>query len=244
MVWLPPAVLASGARVATREPIVTDRPDFTESASVVPSGLAQIESGATYERSGNDRALSLPESLLRKGMGGGWEIRLGIPSFVSERSGGESRRGFGDLYIGGKVEIGSESAAVRFALIPGAIIPYGDRELRADAWTPQLAVVWAANLAQGRSLSGMLAVEAPEESGKRKSLWRHTLSLGVPLNERSGLFFEHVLDFGHGSAAEHLAHAGWTHRPSPDRQWDVHIGMTLGRASTASFVGVGYAVRG
>lgn len=55
-------------RVPLTEPIITDRPDFTESAVTVPRGHLQLETGYTgaYDREDGKResAHSFPEALL------------------------------------------------------------------------------------------------------------------------------------------------------------------------------------
>jgi len=63
--------------------LVTDRPDQTESSAVVPPGYVQLELGWTHEvdEEGGERYESdtLPESLLRIGIGNGLELRFGAP---------------------------------------------------------------------------------------------------------------------------------------------------------------------
>ena len=64
------------------DPIVTDRPDFTEASSVVGLGVVQLEVGYTYtfddEGPGSTKANSYPEPLLRYGIFRDWlELRVG-----------------------------------------------------------------------------------------------------------------------------------------------------------------------
>jgi hypothetical protein len=60
----------------------TDRPDFTESTSVVPKGHVQLETGYTYSRNvreGVQSAHRFPEALLRAGViGDRVELRVGL----------------------------------------------------------------------------------------------------------------------------------------------------------------------
>ncbi len=51
------------AHGAQAEPLVTDRPDFTESAETVAPGLFQLESGYTFTRRGDDKEHALGEFL-------------------------------------------------------------------------------------------------------------------------------------------------------------------------------------
>src|SRR3972149_2072098 len=58
------------------EPLVTDRPDFTESTVTVGLGGVQLEMGYTYTRDeasgGNTTEHPFPETLLRVGMLANW----------------------------------------------------------------------------------------------------------------------------------------------------------------------------
>ena len=63
-------------------PLVTDRPDFTESTKTIPRGHLQIEAGFTfvYDRRGDDRLRdhAAPELLLRIGLADDFELRIGF----------------------------------------------------------------------------------------------------------------------------------------------------------------------
>lgn len=60
--------------VMAQEPLVTDRPDFTESSSTVGKGFFQLEGGATYfESAGGTDVTTLGEVLI----GAGLSWRLG-----------------------------------------------------------------------------------------------------------------------------------------------------------------------
>ena len=49
--------------------IVTDRPDITESSTVIPLGSVQVENGFTWTRDQRISAIDLPEMLVRVGCG-------------------------------------------------------------------------------------------------------------------------------------------------------------------------------
>ena len=96
------AVLAgSGGASAQAPELVTDRPDRTESATVVPRGLLQVETGYLFARDGGVDGHAAPGTLLRIGFGGRTEIRLGHAGLL----GGEGRRGAGDSELGAKVNL-------------------------------------------------------------------------------------------------------------------------------------------
>ena len=68
--------------IAPELEIVTDRPDITESSIVIPAGGVQVENGLTWTADHGQRTAEAPQSLLRVGVGGRTEVRLGIPDYV------------------------------------------------------------------------------------------------------------------------------------------------------------------
>jgi hypothetical protein len=224
-------------------PIVTDRPDFTESSLVVPTGTTQVETGLTWEQSDDSRSFAGPEALIRRSLADKVELRVGVPLYQRVRSDGEDLEGFDDLYLGFKVQLASSEAESQAALIPAVQIPVGRRELASEATTLDLKLVWAHQLPGGLGLSGMVYYSNPQQDGSRVDTWEHTLSLGIPLKDRYAMFVEHVVDFSRTSAPFHLLHTGVTYQPSPTSQFDLHLGLELSRTSGQRFVGVGYAVR-
>ena len=62
--------------------IVTDRPDVTEAATVVPRGSLQFENGFTWTREAGKSSIDLSQTLMRYGLTPRWELRLEVPDFL------------------------------------------------------------------------------------------------------------------------------------------------------------------
>ena len=80
------------------EPLVTDRPDFTEASVTVGYGVVQLETGYTftYDSDGDERprSHSFPETLLRVGMFAEWfEFRVDW-NYARRADRDRRRRGF------------------------------------------------------------------------------------------------------------------------------------------------------
>src|SRR5579883_3382251 len=61
--------------------IVTDRPDVTEAATVVPRGSLQFENGVSWTRAAGRSSVDLSQTLLRFGVTPRWEARIEVPDF-------------------------------------------------------------------------------------------------------------------------------------------------------------------
>jgi hypothetical protein len=97
------------------DPMITDRPDFTESASTVSPGRFQFEIGYTFTRAGQEDRHNFGELLARVGILTWLEGRLGLNSFSQLRAPGADREGLEDLTISAKAVLyrkpGESSAA-------------------------------------------------------------------------------------------------------------------------------------
>ena len=94
------------------EPLVTDRPDYTESSSTVGQGVVQLETGYTFtyddKDTGKTAEHSFPEALWRIGMFAEWfELRIACNWGASAENvfGGPTTNlnGAEDLYLGAKL---------------------------------------------------------------------------------------------------------------------------------------------
>jgi hypothetical protein len=127
------------------EPIVTDRPDFTEASSTVGRGVVQIEAGYTFFHN-NDAGVqtdqhSFPETLLRVGMFADWfEFRADwnyavedttIAGATTQQSGAE------DLTLGCKIGLTpQESILPETAIIIQFSVPTGGDAFTANEVLP------------------------------------------------------------------------------------------------------------
>lgn len=228
---------------ASQEPIVTDRPDFTESSQAVPLGRTQIESGMTWERSdGRNNSITFPEVLIRHAVAHKTEIRIGLPNYSRGKSEGDSFEGFGDAYLGAKFQLGPING-LGLALIPAVFLPVGRPGIRSESASPEVKAVYGFELANGCTLSGMLYWLNAEIEGRRRDLWQATTSFGVPIANHIGAFFEHILDFERSGPPAHTLHSGIAWQPNSDSQVDFHFGIGLTPTAPNSFIGVGYSIR-
>jgi hypothetical protein len=70
------AIPASQCAAQELERIETDRHEFTPSVLVVPKGMAQVESGYSFFKDGEETAHTGPEMLLRYGLTENVELLL------------------------------------------------------------------------------------------------------------------------------------------------------------------------
>lgn len=224
------------------EPIATDRPDFTESAVVVPLKSLQMEGGATYAPQGGMRSLNSPEMLLRFGAARKFEWRLGLPDYHHVWDGGRTLTGLGDTYLGFKYQIGP-LGGTDLALIGAVTIPSGGSHFTSDGWDPQIAIPFSRDLNRTWGLGGQITLAFPTESGRRLMVTTTTLTFERDLGRNWGVFFEYAGDFPNRGGPASLFHTGLTYGPNATSQFDMHVGVGLNRNAPDYLIGAGFAMR-
>ena len=240
------AVLTStvGANAHAQE-LVTDRPDQTESATVVPRGLLQVETGYLFTRDGDIDSHAAPGTLFRIGFGGRTELRLGHTGVL----GTEGRRGAGDSEIGAKVNLIPQADGWRpeLAILGGLSLPTGDSRFSSDGADPSFLVAFAHELAPRLSLgynAGAAWESSPDAPG-RDAFVVYSLALGIGVTDRLGAFIE---VFGDRRVAGEVAtgvsaDGGLTLLLTDVLQLDVSVGRGLRGPADDIFVGTGLSLR-
>ncbi len=234
------------------DPLVTDRPDFTESALAVAPGVVQLELGYTLTRGGAVNTHTLGEVLLRIGIVPRAELRVGLNSFAWDDDPLGDNTGLEDASVGLKVELANGGGALGFdllkprvALLLSTTIPtggaaFGEEDLRPGA---VLALSW--DVSERVGLGANANVAAASEAGDRYGQFSGAVSVGVSLTERVGAYGEYFMfaPSGPGDDATGFLNGGFTFLVSNDFQFDARAGIGLYGTDTDLFVGAGLARR-
>ena len=97
--------------------IVTDWPDITESAIVVPKDSLQFENGATWTSDRGQTPIVLSETLVRFGISDRTEFRFVAPNYFDSLTRPNSTSGFDDIAVGMKRQLSPLPGDVDLAVI-------------------------------------------------------------------------------------------------------------------------------
>ena len=241
-VALLPLLGACAARHGVPDPIVTDRPDFTESAETVPAGMVQVEGGVTASETAFGRATTYGELLLRAGLSAGAELRVGLPSYTVMRSGGRRGSGWEDASLGAKLRLvvpeeGAPAVVPTTAIIIGSSLPTGSRVFRGESAVvgATLALAWGLGERAGLGVNG--GYERPVEGHPDDADFLVSGALSIDATDRVGLFVEAY------STGTTYVDGGLTWRLGPALQLDARVGASVGDMLDERFVGLGFARR-
>lgn len=237
--WAPLCIVLASVKAEDAEPIITDRPDFTESAVVVNRRSLQIENGVSWDDVDGERSSQLPETLVRYGIADRLEARLELPNYVTTT--GSS--GWGATALGFKWQVGPTASGIDVAWIAMVGLPSGSIDQGIRHLEPSLSLCLSKELSDRLSIAGMLSGAWPEVNGSRTSVFSPTLSFGYAVSDKVGLFLEYAGTYAAQAQPENLLHAGVTYKPQPNLQWDIHAAVRLDRGTHRTLIGIGLSYR-
>ncbi len=222
---LPAVVLAQDD-----DPLVSDRPDFTESASTVAPGRLQFEGGFTHLAAGESHVTTLGEILVRFGLSKNTEGRLTLGSFAWIKDPPfKNSDGLTDSALGAKHRFFKNDGIVpETALLASVTLPTGSDGTTFEEVLPVLTGALGWDLSSVFSLGvnvGWSHVYIPNDRDRYHSWWG-SLALGASLGSRFGAFAE-VYGFNReekGGDATVYVDLGLTYLINPNFQLDARVG--------------------
>jgi len=257
-----PSVLDDGAFVSPddaddEEPLVTDRPDFTEASSSVGAGRVQLESGYTFTHD-NDRTTrasehQFPEFLLRVGLTDEVELRIGWLGYLFSREldrptgSKDTADGGADMDLGLKIELGEQQGWVpETAVITSISLPTGGSAFSADRVQPLVNFLYSWEINECVSVGGSSGLASLYEEGDGFVEAFQSITTAVSLTDAVGAYFEWFAFFRQDAAdngPEHFLNGGLTYLFNPNLQVDWRAGFGLNERAANFFTGSGFAVR-
>ncbi len=245
------------------EPIVTDRPDFTESTSTVPRGHVQLEGGYTFtydrEKGARSRSHTAPELLFRVGLLDDFELRVGWEGYTwtNDKHPGETRvgrpitiddwsQGGADQYVGFKWKLlDQKGLRPDFAIIPAIAVPTGGGGFSSGDVDPEIKLAWGYDLTDRLGLAGNLNFGLPTDEGERFFQTGASVSVAYALLDDVGSYFEYYGFYPNARDADcaHTLNTGLTWQITPNLQLDWRIGGGLNEEADDFFTGLGFAIR-
>ena len=223
------------------DPLVGDRPDFTESAVTITPGRVQIEAGVTYTDDDPVEVWEIGEVLARIGLTDRLELRVGLNSWAQvELPRGRDVSGFVDSSLGIKVALG-ELGGWTTALLASTSLPTGSSEFREDRYQPDVVFAAERDLSEAVSLGTNVGHAWASDGGERFGESFASAALGVGLSDATGAFFElfgFVRSSG-GGPDTYFFDAGVTHALGPNLQLDFRVGTGLNDEAEDLFAGAG-----
>ena len=249
---LPEAGIENADSVKRFKPIVTDRPDLTESSSTVPHKTLQIETGVVYEKT-QDSELSLDNwffgtTLLRYGLWDRFELRAGsfyqVTHGTRKESGADStEQGFGPLMLGFKVYVVPEKGLrPEISILAEMTLRHiGTLTYRPTFSYPVAKVSASHTLTDALSLGYNMGFAYNGENAD--GFFVYSVVLGYSITSRLGFFGEAYGTFDHGNLPNHRIDGGFTYVVKNNLQLDISAGTGFDSNVDKHFISAGFSWR-
>ncbi|WOD44791.1 transporter [Hwangdonia lutea] len=217
-------------------PLITDRPDQTESPNVVPKRFLQVETGTSYEsfKTNNIKTedFTFNTTLVRYGLLDNLELRLGW-DFVEGKTkiNGNTLNnissGFNPLLLGVKTSIAKENGCFpEIGLLGHLYLPFtASTDYKPETTGVDFRLAFAHTLSENTSLSYNLGAawgnDSPEAS------YVYTIAFGQSITNKLGAYAELYGDLPENSKANHLWDAGLTYLINNNVQLDATVGSSI-----------------
>ena len=232
--------------------LVTDRPDQTESAAIVPKRFLQIETGFIFQNDKNEisrnKSFAYNTTLLRYGLWDNFELRLGaayLGDNVTKKSTDFSQNidGFSPLHAGFKVKVLEEKGfRPDIAFLGGLELPFtAGSDYKPSYTAATMRFAFSHTLSDRFSLGYNLGAEWDGETAVPG--YFYSVALGIGLIENLGMFVESFGAIQEAGTAQHQLDAGFTYLLTPNFQVDISGGIGLNDAAPDNFISFGLSYR-
>jgi hypothetical protein len=230
---------ASSGASSPERPLVSDRPDFTESASTVIPGRFQIEGGYTLTTGDAVTTHDVGELLVRAGIGPTVEARVGVGSYRwVDPSEGSATSALVATAAGFKLRLPGGGVADEVAVLGMMTLPI-ETDLYAPGWTPSVTVAAAWDAGAG-GVGANLGYTHTEDPGTRELVG--SAAYGLPVGSSLAAFVEVFGMLPRDDGLQASADAGLTYLVTPELQLDLRVVRSL-RGPDATAFGVGVVHR-
>ena len=224
-------------------PISTDRPTFSDGASLVPTGYIQLESGSTANRTAGSTTYTYGELITRYGLSNRVELRL--TNLTWTHIPGQTD-GLQDPSIGFKfwIQTGSLKRPDLSAEI-SSTVPIGGSQFRVSRTQPTAKLIWNQQIDSNTAITGNFIVSDLGPNGGRYTQWAESVFLSRALTPKLGLFAE-VYRIDPNSYAESggsFYDAGLTYLITNNVQVDARFGAGFDAQTNGRTFGAGISYR-
>jgi hypothetical protein len=233
------------ATAQERDKIETDRPNQTESPSIVPKGWLQVELGIQRELyAGSVPLYTLPTVLLKYGVSKKFELRLITEYTTSYHQHFTDTFGLSPIKVGFKYNLLTEKG---FLPQTAVIVHSGFNRLASKYFkgytffAPQFRFTMQHTLTDKIDLGYNLGAEW--ESTNEKPDWIYTLAPGMELGENWYAYLELFGCIRKDEMPEHNMDAGISYHLTKDMRADVSGGIGLTKNALDHYIAVGFSFR-
>ncbi|MBI9070876.1 MAG: transporter [Melioribacteraceae bacterium] len=221
--------------------LVTDRPDFTESALVVPLHMIQVESGVEYSDFQSIEEFSYPNALFRIGVGNNLEVRFGLSGWTNVSVNDNSNNYLNDLLFEAKYQITKDDVLFPTAIMLVSTLPTGDEEVSVESAEIGVKLATGYDINDKLGLGFNLGFISVESGGKREILSLASVAMGIGITDKVSAFIEAYAEVPQNEVWQPVIDGGFTYLVTSKAQIDLYVGKGLNDYTPDLIIGAGFS---
>ena len=224
-------------------PIITDRPDQTESPFTVPAKHFQAETGFIFEHANDhERSFVYPTILFKYGLTDNFELRL-VTNVTSTRTEGETVSGLNPVEVGFKVNLLKEKGIIPTTSFIGhlSIPAFATDKLKATYYAPSFRFTMQHTLASKLSLGYNLGVEFDGETAEPEFIY--TLTTDYIITDKLSTYIELYGFAPQKSKADHRFDGGFAFLLQNNILVDLSGGFGITQNAPDYYIAAGFSFR-
>ncbi len=221
--------------------LITDRPDFTESANAVPWRTVQVETGIEYGTFNSTSTLSYPIVLTRFGLGKQLEVRFGFSGWHQVSVNNQSETFLNDVLIESKYQLTAETANIPMAILLVSTLPTGDEEVSAGDAEIGLKYACSYDINESLSVGANIGAITALRDSDNEMVSLASIAMGMGITKKTSAFLEVFAEIPEQTAWEPVVDGGLTYLITPLAQADVYVGKGLNKHADNWIVGLGFS---
>ncbi|MES2486492.1 MAG: transporter [Bacteroidota bacterium] len=215
-----------------QKPIETDRPDQTETAAIVPTGMFQSETGFLHKKTAPHASeFQLPETLWKFGLNEHLELRL-ITTLLYSKAADSSALGLDPVTIGLKVNLLKEHGLLpETSLIVHMQLPkVATKKFQSEYLTPEIRLLFQNKVSSSLDLGYNLGVSWDGETPQPE--YAYTISPDFKLSSTISAYIEAFGYLPSHKHADHWIDGGLKYLITKNVQLDISGGYELSSHQT------------
>ena len=228
--------------------IITDRPDQTESAALVPVGYLQGEHGFVVNFLDFSNEYPIASTLMRYGINEYFELRFEVAPVITDAT--ETSFGINPISMGLKSKLVSQDKFVLSLITHVQFSKISTKDLHTNYTAIAARLTAAHSINDWWNIGYNAGIEW--DGFTPNPYYVYTLTSGFSIGEHCGVFTEVYGNIYYSNPAsdiiydpldQHYVDAGFTYSPNDDLQFDVSCGTILQTGVTDFFISTGFAYR-
>jgi Putative MetA-pathway of phenol degradation len=224
------------------EEIISDRPDISTSAIVVPKGSLQVGNGFDWTSGQGSHVVHFPETVLRGGVAHCTEATLSLPSY-STAVRGPAQSGFSDVQMTLKRQLVTLPGKMDVSGVLGLGFPVGHNTGSCGGYNSFVELPWRKPFDKNWTVNGMVKLSWYNGLSNCNPTLEPTFALSRRLGWRISLFTEYVGEFEQHDPPSQFVNAGGIYRLTRTQLFWFRFGFGFTKAAPDQFFGLGYTFR-